>query len=261
MSQEEYIYSKREEIKSHFARRTVDQQAGFLLRHLRQGMTLIDCGCGPGSITHGLARIVGSAKVWGVDVDMQSLQKGRSSAAESGAFFANANIFSLPFAANVFDVAYSNAVLSHLSDPLAALLEIRRVLKPGGILAVRVPDFDGRLIVPQDDRLIRSLQAHVAEVRKRGGNPTLGKHLRSFALQAGFVNVEAAAEYESFGTPDAVRYWGNVVSTGLLESLAEKGSEAEREECKGRAVAWREWAEGEDSFLASAWCTVLGWKA
>ena len=105
--------------------------AAFLAPHLRGGMRLIDCGCGPGSITVDLAQAVAPGRAIGVDLREDALIHGRTLARERGiasvAFHA-ASVYRLPYADGSFDAAFACAVLQHLAAPLAALKEIRRVL-------------------------------------------------------------------------------------------------------------------------------------
>jgi ubiquinone/menaquinone biosynthesis C-methylase UbiE len=120
------------------ARRT-GAVAAFLAPHLRGGMRLIDCGCGPGSITVDLAQAVAPGQAIGVDLREDALIHGRTLARERGiasvAFHA-ASVYRLPYADGSFDAAFACAVLQHLAAPLAALKEIRRVLKPGGVIGI-----------------------------------------------------------------------------------------------------------------------------
>ena len=108
--------------------------------YLKPGMSLLDCGCGPGTITLGFAEVVSPGRVIGMDVEESQVEIARSNAETVGlsnATFETANIYELPFDDNSFDAAFCHGVLDHLTDPLKALLEMRRVLKPGGVIGVR----------------------------------------------------------------------------------------------------------------------------
>ncbi|MEZ4731584.1 MAG: methyltransferase domain-containing protein [Caldilineaceae bacterium] len=133
-------------------RRSAEKQAAFLLPHLRPGMRLLDCGCGPGSITIGLARVVAPGAVVGIDIDPGEIERAKQLAAEQGIAnvqFETGNVYELPFADGSFDAAFSNALLDHLIDPVAALREMRRILKADGMLGVRTADRDGYLLAPR----------------------------------------------------------------------------------------------------------------
>ncbi|HXD12271.1 MAG TPA: class I SAM-dependent methyltransferase, partial [Anaerolineales bacterium] len=111
---------------------------GFFLPHLKSGDSLLDCGCGVGSITLDLAELVAPGKVIGVDMDAGQLEIARASAKDRGlpnVTFEQGNIYQLRFEAGTFDAVLAHTLLYHLSDPLSALKALRHVLKPGGIAA------------------------------------------------------------------------------------------------------------------------------
>jgi len=121
-----------------FASRT-GKVGAFLVAHLRAGVRLIDCGCGPGSITVDLAQAVAPGEAIGIDLREDALMHGRTLARERGianVAFHVASVYQLPYADGSFDAAFACAVLQHLAAPLAALKEIRRVLKPGGVMGI-----------------------------------------------------------------------------------------------------------------------------
>jgi ubiquinone/menaquinone biosynthesis C-methylase UbiE len=92
-------------------------------------MRLIDCGCGPGSITLDLARIVAPGAVVGIDRRQASLSDARTFARERGVAnvaFEVANVYQLPFPDRSFDAAFACALLQHLAAPLEALKEMHR---------------------------------------------------------------------------------------------------------------------------------------
>ena len=121
-------------------------------------MRLLDCGCGPGSITTGLAEAVTPGQVVGVDIEPSEYKHAWLQAAEHAGgnlHFANADVYRFPFTANAFDAAFLHNVLSHLRQPLEVLKGIYRLLSPGGVIGISHPDFSGSLISPSDPLLDR----------------------------------------------------------------------------------------------------------
>jgi ubiquinone/menaquinone biosynthesis C-methylase UbiE len=115
-------------------RRTAASHAAFFLPHLRPGMSLLDCGCGSGTITVGLAEAVAPGQVTGVDLGESHIEWAVSLAAEHGltsARFQVASVYELPFPDSSFDAVFAHAIFEHLKDPLKALEEMRRVVKTG----------------------------------------------------------------------------------------------------------------------------------
>ena len=117
-------------VQEGYVPREAARQAAFILPHLRSGMTLLDCGCGPGTITLGLAEAVAPGEVVGIDLEPGMVELANGFAKErsiTNARFEVADIGSLPFPNDSFDAAFSCAVLEHVADPLQALREIHRV--------------------------------------------------------------------------------------------------------------------------------------
>src|SRR6185503_5237822 len=107
-------------------------------------MRVLDVGCGPGTITLGLAQLVAPGEVVGIDLQPSLIERARALAAtreQTNARFEIADVYGLPFADECFDAAFGNGVLMHLAEPVRALAQIRRVLRPGGIIGIRDPDF------------------------------------------------------------------------------------------------------------------------
>src|SRR5262245_34498274 len=107
--------------------RTADEAAAFLLPALAAGMRVLDGGCGPGSITRGLAERVAPGEVVGVDLSRETLESARRDAAArrlTNLRYEEASVYALPFPDGSFDVAYAHQVLQHLRERDAALREM-----------------------------------------------------------------------------------------------------------------------------------------
>ena len=142
--------------REYMARRTATNSAGFLLPHLRAGQRLLDVGSGQGTITIGLADAVSPGEAIGVDIEESQVTAARERANERGVSnirFELGSAYELDFDDESFDVIYSNATLEHLSRPLDVLKRAWRLLKPGGIVAVRSGDFGGIVIAPENPLL------------------------------------------------------------------------------------------------------------
>jgi len=118
---------------------------------IKQGMTVVDLGCGSGAFTPFVARAVGEqGKVYAVDIQPAMLQQLERKLAKAenqdikNIELKQASAYELPFEENSIDLVYMVTVLQEIPDRGKALREIRRVLKPSGILAVTefLPDPD-----------------------------------------------------------------------------------------------------------------------
>ena len=139
-----YIHGHHESVLRSHQWRTAENSAAYLLPFLAPGATLLDIGCGPGTITVDLAERVAPGTVVGIDRAEDVLAVARASAAERGLHnvtFAVGDAYRLQFPDDSVDVVHAHQVLQHLTDPVAALTEMRRVGRPGGVVAVRDADY------------------------------------------------------------------------------------------------------------------------
>ena len=250
--------------------RTLSNSAGYLIPHLKPGMKVLDVGCGPGSITVDLARHVGaSGHVTGVDYTDDPLDGARHLAALAGISrssidFRVADIHSLPFPDDSFDLVHAHQVLQHIRDPVAGLREMRRVVRPAGIVACResasmtlYPDRRG-----VHDWFDLSLRVGAAT----GGHPHPGSHIHVWAEEAGFGKdrIARSAGTWCFSTRAEREYFGGsfearMRDSGFARTAVEKGF-ATRETLDAIADAWREYIECDHGWLGMLHGEILCWK-
>ena len=133
MRKDVYTHGHQPAVVEQHARRTAESSAAFLLPHLEGWMRILDVGCGPGSITVGLARRVPDGEVVGIDVASGIVERAQRKCAETdvtNVTFQKESVYDLPYDSGSFDIVYAHQVLQHLTDPVAALNEIHRVSKP-----------------------------------------------------------------------------------------------------------------------------------
>lgn len=234
--------------------RTAENSAAYLLGHLRPGQSLIDVGCGPATITLDLARRVAPGRVLGVDSSAEVLAKAlEDPAAAPSIELEVGDALALPAAAGSFDVAHAHQVLQHLEDPVAALVEMGRVVRPSGLVAVRDGDYGAMTWYPGDPLLERWRELYRQVARANGGEPDAGRRLLSWALAAGFDEVRATASVWCFATPADRAWWGDLWASRVTDSdLADRAVElglADRAELETLADAWRRWAEAPDGWF------------
>ncbi|HYO91564.1 MAG TPA: class I SAM-dependent methyltransferase, partial [Pyrinomonadaceae bacterium] len=113
---DEYTPGYEEWTRSWMQKRTALSHAGFLLPHLNQRARLLDCGCGPGSITLSLAELLKGGEVIGIDIEPGQVEEARADAARrdaTNARFSVADVYALPFQDASFDVVFAHALLMH----------------------------------------------------------------------------------------------------------------------------------------------------
>ncbi len=252
-AREIYTHGHHESVIRSHASRTAENSAAYLLPHLRPGLDLLDVGCGPGTITADLARIVAPGRVVAIDRAADILEQARAHAAEQHVevTFEPGDVYALAYDDASFDVVHAHQVLQHLNDPVAALREMRRVLRPGGIVAARDGDYSSFAWAPLDPLLDRWLQLYRAVARKNGGEPDAGRFLKRWALDAGFTDIRISSSTWTFADPDSCAWWGNLWADRCeFSPFGEQAvtyNLATREEIVDIAAAWREWSTKPDA--------------
>ena len=184
-------------------RRNAGTHASYLLPHLRSGMRLLDFGCGPGNLTVGLAAAVHPGEVHGIDMEESQIEMARCAASAGGhenATFHVGNVYELPFEDNYFDAAHCHAVLMHVPDTAAALSEVKRVLKPGGIIASREMIAGSSFSEPAGEHIPEAWATFGRLLSANGGHPEMGKELKRWLLGAGFDDVRATGSFDYFSS-------------------------------------------------------------
>ncbi len=185
----QYTMGYSEEFRQMLDQRSAETHASYLLPHLKPGHRVLDFGCGPGTISVGLARTVDPGEVHGIDMEESQIALARSAAEAGGhanATFHVGDVTKLPFEDNFFDAAHCHAVLMHVPDIAAVLAEVKRVLKPGGIIAAREAMLTAAFLQPFDDQ--GAWNTFVKLLVGNGGHPKMGMELKAAFLNAGFTD-------------------------------------------------------------------------
>ena len=225
--------------------RTAGNSAAYLLPHLRPGLDLLDVGCGPGTITADLARLVAPGRVVGVDRSAEVLEEAARNAAPA-LEYRTGDVYRLDLPDGSFDVVHAHQVLQHLSDPAAAVAEMRRVLRPGGLLAVRDSDYGGFFWAPGDSRLDRWRRVYQAVCRANGADSEVARRLPALVAGAGFGEAEVSSSTWTFADAEGRRWWGGLwaertVASSFAEQAVRYGIAAPAE-MEDLAAGWRDWA-------------------
>jgi ubiquinone/menaquinone biosynthesis C-methylase UbiE len=189
---------------------TAETDAAYLLTHLKAGMRLLDIGCGPGNISVGLASAVDPGEVYGIDISETQVELSTEAARDAGhsnARFQVADALNLPFPGNHFDAVHCHAVLMHIPDAMAALAEIKRVLRSGGILGASDLINESAFIEPDFGNLKGAIAMFAAGLTANGGHPQIGKELGAKFSEGGFAGIESTGVLETWGTsPGAAEF-------------------------------------------------------
>ena len=173
-SSDTYLHGHHDSVLRSHRWRTAENSAGYLLPRLKASARVLDVGCGPGTITADLATRVPDGEVVGIDAAADVLDLARAEAGRRGQAnvrFEVGDVYKLGFEDGTFDVVHAHQVLQHLSDPAAALREMRRVCRPGGLVAARDGDYGGFIWFPEDPELTEWRTLYKAVARALGGEP------------------------------------------------------------------------------------------
>ncbi|MDJ0337087.1 methyltransferase domain-containing protein [Cryobacterium sp. PH31-O1] len=253
---DEYIHGHHESVLRSHTWRTVANSAAYLIPQLHTGAVLLDVGCGPGTITVDLARRLAPGRVVGLDASTEIVERAAGLAADEAvhnASFQVGDVYALDFADATFDIVHAHQVLQHLANPVAAMAEIRRVLRPGGVFAARDVDYGGVMIAPAIDGLIDWMRVYREVHYWNGGDPDAGRSLKTWARRAGFTDVTSSASVWCFAADAEREWWGNSWAVRVTESSfaahAIESGVADLADLKRMAAAWREWVRDPDGWF------------
>ncbi len=247
---ERYVLGYSPASVSFVERRRLQRDGTFFLPFLFAGAKVLDCGCGPGTITCDIGdRVGGSGTVIGLDAAPSQIEVARDRAARLGqgnVQFQTGDVYALPFADESFDCVFSHALLEHLAEPVRAMQEFHRVLKPGGWVGVRVPDWGAFLYSPETPALMSAIKCFTERQNARGGDVRCGHKLRDYALAAGFRDVKPHATFEVFEP-----VWE------ILDLLIDQCTQEGHTE---HVRALQDWAALPGVMFAEAWVSCVGQK-
>ena len=259
-----YTHGHSAAVLSAHSRRGAADSAAYLLAHLRAGMDLLDIGCGPASITADLAERVAPGRVVGLDAAAGALEAARATLSERGLSeqveVTSGDVMALPFEDASFDVVHAHQVLQHLADPVGALAEMRRVTRPGGIVAVRDAVYSAMTWFPEPAGMEQWRSVYMATARSNGGEPDAGSRLLSWARAAGFADASASASTWCYATPADRAWQSQTWAQRCLTSFGPRAVElglADRADLETMAQAWRQWGDSEDAWFVVVHGEVL----
>lgn len=262
MTTDVYTHGHHESVLRSHRWRTVDNSAAYLVPVLERGQRVLDVGCGPGTVTTDLAARVAPGHVVGVDSSAAVIEIAQEGAGDvANVEFRTGDAMALPFEDDTFDVVHAHQVLQHLSDPVAALREMRRVTRPGGVVAVRDADYSAMTWFPLSAGLDEWLTLYHEVTDANGAEADAGRRLLSWAREAGFPpeGVTSGADAWCYSTPEERAWWSGVwaerVTSSAFAQQAVAYGLADDVALEVLADAWRAWGEAQDGWFA----VLHGW--
>jgi ubiquinone/menaquinone biosynthesis C-methylase UbiE len=256
MAPDTYSHGHHDSVLRSHRWRTAENSAGYLLPLLRPGQTMLDIGCGPGTITLDLARRIAPGRVLGIDVAAAALEEAEAGRAGSGVdnvMFSVGDVYALDMPDGSFDIVHAHQVLQHLSDPVAALREMRRGVAPDGVVAVRDSDYGAFTWAPADPRLDRWLELYHRLTERNQAEADAGRFLPRWVRDAGFGSVEVSSSNWTFADSESRAWWSSLWAERVLRSSFAEQTVAyglcDPAELTDLATGWREWALHDDAIF------------
>ncbi len=264
-SKENYPVGYSATVVNTFKKRSAFEKGRFLIPHLKETDYLLDCGCGPGSITLDFASILEKGKVIGVDFESSQIEYAKQLRKEkkiSNTEFRVADILNLPYANNTFDVAFTNGVLWTFQEILQALEELKRVVKPGGIIACREPSFEGLLYYPESKVFEKAFYLQKRSLDALGNRRNLGKELSMYFSKAGLSDIQLSVSCDIYSSPEkrkliaaySIAAWNEAPWAHYIHEK----SWATHDDIKEFKDEFLAWEKKDGAFISAPWFEAIG---
>jgi SAM-dependent methyltransferase len=218
---------------------------------LRAGASLLDVGCGPATLTLDLAKHVAAGRVVAIERAEAVLEEARRTVAghEPAVQVSAGDVYALDFPDGSFDIVHAHQVLQHLTAPVRALKEMRRVCAPNGVVAVRDSDYGAFRWFPEDERLTAWLRLYFKVAESNDAFPDAGRRLYAWAKEAGFRDVTYSASVWAYSTPEQRTWWSDLWAARVTESaFAEQALErgfATKSELAAMVAGFKAWGAAD----------------
>lgn len=165
---------------------TIDARKHFInFAQLKSGSKILEAGCGTGVILDSLKTMV-NGDLYGLDINPLMVNAAKKYFPDG--LYASGDVHLMPYKNESFDAVVSHYLFLWLVDPIAALYEFKRVLKPGGYLAVFAePDYGSRIDYPVELELLGKLQSE--SLIRSGANPDIGREMRNLMTITGWTRI------------------------------------------------------------------------
>jgi ubiquinone/menaquinone biosynthesis C-methylase UbiE len=248
-------------------RRTAQSHAGFFLPHLKSGMSVLDCGCGPGTITLGFAELVAPGSAVGTDIEASQMAVATENALArnvSNVRFEVADIYALPFEDSSFDAVFMSAVLGNLREPIRGLREAYRVLKPGGVIGVKEFDHGGDIVYPLEPAMAKYDELYRRLRSEFGHSGEVGRTIGALLLEAGLSDLTMTASFEALSDPKvlngAAQVFIGLLAEGWSDAFTSRGW-ADEDDIQAMRDAWLRFAKFPGALFVAAWVEAVAFKA
>ena len=197
VSKSSYVYDPKSDCElartTEREKKTKTQRATALEDVKFEGISkILDVGCGTGIVGVDLLNLIPSAQLFGLDIAPSVLRVAKEKISNERAYsFIGGNAYDLPFVEGSFDLVACQYVLQHLSQPVNALSEMRRVSHVGAQAVIfEFDDRTGFTYPPAPEELQELFQAKIELIERKGGDRSIGRKLYHLLRSAGWTEIE-----------------------------------------------------------------------
>lgn len=225
----------------HHEWRTAENSAPHLIPALQAlatknpNLKLLDVGAGSGTITTSFVKYMPEGHITAVDLSPEIVARASAHAKQVGATnitFQPASVYELSktFGENVFDVVHAHQMLCHLDSPVEAMTEMLKVVKPGGVLAVREIDMRVWSCYPDTKNMQAWHQLQLKTHEAAGGSNAAGPSLVAWAMKAGAKreNIQASMGAWMYASTEERKVWGELPYLNSMMTLIRRLTFARR---------------------------------
>lgn len=259
-----YTHGHHDSVLESHRNRTIANSAAYAEAFFTPGARVLDIGSGPGTITAEIARRVEPGEVIAVEINDEAgaiTERELSRQGVTNARVVIGDVHNLDLPDESFDVVHAHQVLQHVTNPVGALGEMRRVCRGGGIVAARDSDYGRFEWGPRVAELDEWLRLYSAAARANGGEPDAGRFLAGWAREAGFDEVVTSESTWEYRTLAECAWWGGMWAVRILESdlthqLLREGR-ATASELEAISAGWRRWAATDGAWFVVQHSEIL----
>ena len=191
----------------------------------REGSLILEAGCGVGAQTKTIAPQNSQSRFVSIDISSESIGQAKKLTDSLGignVEFRQANIFDLPFEDGYFDHVFVCFVLEHLPNPVKALSELKRVLKPNGTMMLIEGDHGSTYFHPDSPAAKKAIQCQVLLQQQNGGDANIGRKLYPILSDAGFKEIKVSPRqvYVDDSIPELVEGFTKNTFTAMIKGIA-----------------------------------------
>jgi len=192
-----------------------------------KGSIILEAGCGIGAQTKIVAPKNRNSKFVSIDIALKSLEQAKIIANTNkinNVEFQQADIFELPFEDEYFDHIFLSYLLEHISNPVEALIRLKKVLKKEGTITVIEGDHGSTYFHPDSEAAKKAIQCQVALQKQNGGDANIGRKLYPLLNQSGFKGIKVSPRqvYVDDSNPEWVEGFTKNTFTAMIKGISKE---------------------------------------